>query len=49
MARDSRTMRGEGPFVFAQVTNGIGVEEIAAQLLSPAGSGRQPGRLLNSP
>jgi urease accessory protein len=34
MARDSRKMRGDGPFVFAQVTNGIGVEEIAAQLLS---------------
>ena len=34
MARDSRKMRGDGPFVFAQVTNGIGVEEIAAQLLA---------------
>ena len=34
MARDSRKMRGEGPFVFAHVTNGIGVEEIASQLLA---------------
>ncbi len=33
MARDSRTMRGEGPFVFAQVTNGIGVREVADHLL----------------
>ena len=29
MARDSRRMRGSGPFLFAQVTNGIGVAEIA--------------------
>ena len=29
MARDSRAMRGEGPFVFAQVTNGVGVTGIA--------------------
>ena len=28
MARDSRRMRGEGPFVFAQVTNGVGVDTI---------------------
>jgi urease accessory protein len=34
MARDSRRMRGGGPFLFAQVTNGIGVPEIANQLLS---------------
>ena len=33
MARDSRRMRGDGPFVFAQVTNGIGVREIADELL----------------
>jgi urease accessory protein len=26
-------MRGDGPFIFAQVTNGIGVNEIADQLL----------------
>jgi urease accessory protein len=33
MARDSRRMRGDGPFVFAQVTNGVGVGEIADELL----------------
>ena len=33
MARDSRKMRGNGPFLFAQVTNGIGVREIADELL----------------
>src|SRR6187431_35255 len=33
MARDSRAMRGDGPFVFAQVTNGIGVRAIADELL----------------
>jgi urease accessory protein len=32
MARDSRRMRGAGPFVFAQVRNGVGVQEIAAEL-----------------
>jgi urease accessory protein len=34
MARDSRRMRGSGPFLFAQVTNGTGVPEIANQLLA---------------
>jgi len=33
MARDSKKMRGSGPFLFAQVTNGIGVREIADELL----------------
>jgi urease accessory protein len=33
MERDARRMRGAGPFLFAQVTKGVGVEEIAAQLL----------------
>ena len=28
MARDARRMRGDGPFVFAQVTNGVGVDTI---------------------
>ena len=28
MARDSRRIRGDGPFVFAQVTNGVGVDTI---------------------
>jgi urease accessory protein len=33
MARDSKRMRGDGPFLFAQVTNGIGVPQVAAALL----------------
>ncbi len=32
MARDAKRMRGDGPTVFAQVTNGIGVEEIVRQV-----------------
>jgi urease accessory protein len=50
MARDSRRMRGSGPFIFAQVTNGIGVQEIANALIanwraaqpSSAASGSEP-------
>ena len=33
MARDAARMRGNGPVVFAQVTNGIGVEAIAAHIV----------------
>ncbi len=33
MDRDSRKMRGEGPFVFSQVTNNVGVQDIAAHVL----------------
>ena len=33
MARDSTRMRGDGPFLFAQVTNGVGVREVADQVL----------------
>jgi len=33
MERDARRMRGDGPFLFAQVINGIGVREIAAGML----------------
>ncbi len=33
MERDARRMRGDGPFLFAQVTRGPGVEEIAAAVL----------------
>lgn len=33
MERDARKMRGEGPFVFAQVANGEGVSEIIKHLL----------------
>jgi urease accessory protein len=34
MARDSRRMRGDGPFLFAQVTKGVGVPDIAARLVA---------------
>ena len=33
MDRDSRAMRGDGPFVFAQVKHGPGVEEISHHIL----------------
>lgn len=33
MERDTRKMRGSGPFVFAQVKNGVGCDEIIAQVL----------------
>ena len=36
MDRDARRMRGAGPTVFAQVTHGVGVEEIARHVLSAA-------------
>ncbi len=37
MERDARKMRGAGPTVFAQVTHGAGVEEIAGHVLRAAG------------
>jgi len=33
MARDSKKMRGNGPFVFAQVKNGVGIDEIIDHVL----------------
>lgn len=33
MERDSKKMRGNGPFVFAQVKNGVGIEAIADEIL----------------
>jgi urease accessory protein len=33
MERDTKKMRGDGPFVFAQVKNGVGVDEIIEQML----------------
>jgi len=33
MERDARRMRGEGPFVFAQVTNGLGVDAVVDHML----------------
>jgi urease accessory protein len=34
MERDTRRMRGEGPFLFAQVINGIGVQEVVDRVLA---------------
>ena len=33
MDRDARRMRGKGPTIFAQLTRGVGVEEISRQVL----------------
>jgi len=33
MARDARKMRGEGPFVFAQVKHGVGVDKIIDHII----------------
>ena len=33
MARDSKRMRGPGPFVFAQVKHGVGIDEIIDHIL----------------
>ena len=33
MERDARRMRGDGPFVFAQVTNDVGVETVVDYVL----------------
>jgi urease accessory protein len=33
MDRDARKMRGDGPFVFAEVAHGVGVQEISDHLL----------------
>ncbi len=33
MERDARRMRGEGPFLFAQVRNGVGTDEIVENIL----------------
>jgi urease accessory protein len=34
MERDSKKMRGDGPFLFAQVLNGVGVPDIADRILA---------------
>ena len=34
MERDARKMRGDGPFLFTQVTNGVGVQEVVDHLLA---------------
>ena len=33
MERDARRMRGDGPFVFAEVTHDVGVRDIASRML----------------
>ena len=32
MERDSKAMRGEGPFIFAQAKNGVGINEIVEHI-----------------
>jgi urease accessory protein len=32
MERDTKKMRGDGPFVFAQVKNGVGVDAIISHI-----------------
>jgi urease accessory protein len=36
MDRDARAMRGAGPFIFAQVKNGVGIPEIISHILRAA-------------
>ena len=33
MERDAKKMRGDGPFLFTQVTNGVGVDEAIGNVL----------------
>jgi urease accessory protein len=40
MDRDAREMRGDGPFVFANIRAGTGVPEIAAFIESTGGCGQ---------
>ena len=40
MERDARLMRGQGPFVFAQVKNGLGVPQIVEHVLTALHSSR---------
>ena len=42
MARDSRGMWGDGPFVFAQVTNGVGVDTITDAVVAGLQATRTP-------
>jgi urease accessory protein len=48
MARDSHRMRGDGPFLFAQVLNDVGVREIADAMLggwrAATGAGQRVGK-----
>ena len=40
MDRDARRMRGDGPFVFAQVKHGVGVETIVDHVLAAAAASK---------
>jgi len=42
MDRDARRMRGAGPFLFAQVNAGAGVDEIARHVLEAWARTRPP-------
>lgn len=44
MARDARRMRGDGPFVFAQVTRGVGVDTITGAVVEGLEATRAGGR-----
>jgi urease accessory protein len=44
MARDSKTMRGNGAFLFAEVIHGVGVREIADELLTAWNAAREAVR-----
>jgi urease accessory protein len=33
MARDAKKMRGDGPFLFTQVTNDVGVEDVVSHMV----------------
>ena len=43
MARDARLMRGDGPFLFAQVLNGVGVRDIADRIIASWRAATAPG------
>jgi urease accessory protein len=44
MARDSRRMRGSGPVIFAQATNGVGVQDVANAVVASWRDAQRPGR-----
>ena len=44
MDRDARRMRGDGPFLFAQVKNGVGVTEVASAVVEAWRSAVAGGR-----
>ena len=42
MERDARKMRGDGPFLFAQVKHGVGVDSIVTHILAAHASALRP-------